>query len=133
MAATAADSEIRKVLEQVLDAMNAGDRDRLRSFLAQRPDALHIGTDPDEWMTSEEMVATLGNVETLSVKAVLDDITVDGETNDVAWAVGHAHFESGSIRSQPVRITAVLVRDGNRWTVVHSHASIGVPNSELFG
>lgn len=133
MAAIATDSEIRTVLEQMLDAMNLGDRDRLRSFLAQRPDALHIGTDPDEWMTSEEMVETLGNVEPLSVKAVYDDITVHGETSGVAWAVGHAHFESGSKRSQPVRISAVLMRDGDRWTVVHSHASIGVPNSELLG
>jgi uncharacterized protein (TIGR02246 family) len=140
MAATAADSEIRKVLEQVLDAINAGDRDRLRSFLA--PDAIHIGTDPDEWWTSEEMVAAVdefmvirhvGGVETLSVKAVLDDVTAHGETSDVAWAVGHAHFESGSRRSRPVRMTAVLVRDGNRWTIAHSHYSIGVPNAELLG
>ena len=131
MAATATDSEIRMALEQAFDAINAGDRDRLRSFLA--PDAIHIGTDPDEWMTSEEMVATLGGVETLSVKAVLDDVTAHGETSDVAWAVGHAHFESGSRRSRPVRMTAVLVRDGNRWRVAHSHYSIGVPNAELLG
>jgi ketosteroid isomerase-like protein len=131
MAATAADSEIRMALEQAFDAINAGDRGRLRSFLA--PDAIHIGTDPDEWMTSEEMVATLGGVETLSVKAVLDDITAHGEMSDVAWAVGHAHFESGSRRSRPVRMTAVLVRDGNHWTIAHSHYSIGVPNAELLG
>lgn len=133
MAAIAADSEIRVALEQMLDAMNAGDRDRLRGLLAQRPDAVHIGTDPDEWMTSEEMVGTLGNIETLSVKVVPDDITAHAESSDVAWAVGHAHFESGSRRSQPVRMTAVLVRDGDRWTVVNLHASIGVPNAELLG
>ena len=131
MAATAADSEIRKVIEQVLDAMNAGDRDRLRSFLTQRPGDLHIGTHSGEWMTSEELVATLGSSEPLSVKAVLDDITVH-ETGDFAWAVGHAHFENESGRSRPVRVTEVLARDGDRWTVAHSHASVGVPNSELF-
>jgi ketosteroid isomerase-like protein len=129
VAATVTDSEIRAVLEQVFDAVNTGDRDRLRSFLV--PNGIHIGTDPDEWMTSEDTVTTLGGVETLSVKAVLDDVTAHGSTSDVAWAVGHAHFESGSKRSRPVRMTAVLVRDGTHWTIAHSHYSIGVPNAEL--
>jgi ketosteroid isomerase-like protein len=129
MAAIAADSEIRMVLEHMLDALNAGDRDRLRSFLA--PDAIHIGGLTDDWTTSEELVATLGS-EAISFKAVLDDITVYG-TTDVAWAVGHAHFENGSRTSRPVRVTEVLARDGDRWTIVHSHASIGVTEEEFFG
>jgi ketosteroid isomerase-like protein len=133
MAAIAGDTEIRMVIEQMLEAVNVGDRDRVRTLLAQRPDALHIGTDPDEWMTSEEVVATLGGVETLSAKAVLDDITVHTESSEVAWAVGHVHFQSGSRSSRPVRMTDVLARNGDRWTIVHSHYSIGVPNSELFG
>ncbi len=130
MAAIAADSEIRMVLEHMLDALNAGDRERLRGFLA--PDAIHIGTLADDWTTSEDLVATLGGSETISVKAVLDDITVYG-TSDVAWAVGHAHFENGSRTSRPVRVTEVLARDGDRWTIVHSHASSGVTEEEFFG
>jgi ketosteroid isomerase-like protein len=133
MAAISADSEIREVLEQMIDAMNSGDRDRLRTFLAQRPDAVHIGSDPDEWMTAGEIVETLGGGEALGVKAVVDDLTVHGETSDVAWAVGHGHFENKSGSTRPVRMSAVLVRDGDSWTIVHSHASIGVPNAEMFG
>jgi ketosteroid isomerase-like protein len=133
MAATSADSEIREVLDQMIEAMNSGDRDRLRTFVGQRPDAVHIGSDPDEWMTAEEIVETVGGGEALGVKVVVDDFTVHGETNDVAWAVGHGHFENKSGSTRPVRMSAVLVRDGDRWTVVHSHASIGVPNAEMFG
>jgi ketosteroid isomerase-like protein len=132
--ATSADSEIREVLDQMIEAMNSGDRDRLRTVVAQRPDAVHIGSDPDEWMTAEEAVETVGGGEALGVKVVVDDFTVHGETNDVAWAVGHGHFEDKSGGStRPIRMSAVLVRDADRWTVVHSHASIGVPNAEIFG
>jgi ketosteroid isomerase-like protein len=29
-------------------------------------------------------------------------------------------------------MSAVLAREGDRWTVVHSHASFGVPNADVF-
>jgi hypothetical protein len=87
-----------------------------------------IGADTEIREVLDQMIEALG------VKAVVDDFTVHGETNDVAWAVGQGHFENKSGAStRPVRISAVLVRDADRWTVVHSHASIGVPNAEMFG
>jgi hypothetical protein len=47
--ATAADSEIRMSLERMIEAMNAGDLPELRARLAERADAIHIGTAPEEW------------------------------------------------------------------------------------
>ena len=132
MTMTATDSEIRTAIEQMVDALNAGDRTRLRALLAERPDSLHIGSDPNEWMTADEMVESLGGGEALGTKAVLDDVRVHRESEDFAWAAGHAHFEDGSGLSRPFRVTGVLIREGGRWLMVHSHASIGVPNPEMF-
>lgn len=132
MAAVGADSEVLGVLEQVLEAINAGDHDRLAAHLSQRPDALHIGSDADEWWTSEELVGSFGN-EPLGIKVVMDDVSVRSETSSVAWAVGRGRFDNESGRIRPMRMTAVLVREAGAWKVVHLHASIGVPNAELFG
>jgi hypothetical protein len=56
MAGTGAQDEIRAVFDQLLEAQNAGDAERLRSRLSERPDAVHIGTDADEWWTSRQIV-----------------------------------------------------------------------------
>jgi ketosteroid isomerase-like protein len=34
---------------------------------------------------------------------------------------------------QAMRMTTVLVREDGQWRVVQSHASIGVPNADIFG
>lgn len=132
MTVTGSDSDIRAVLEQTVDAMNAGDRTRLRALLADRSDALHIGSDPEEWLSTEEMVRILGGNEAAAVRVALDDLQVHRESADFAWAAGHAHFEDASGRTCPARLTAVLIRQGDRWTIVHTHASIGVRNDEMF-
>lgn len=133
MPAIAADAEIRMVLDQMVEAQNAGDRDRYVASLAHRPDAIHIGTDPDEWWTVDELSRSLSDGDNSDIKLVIDEMTVHAETDDVAWAVGRGHFESAAGKSRPVRTSGVLTRDGDGWKLVHSHASIGVPNSEMFG
>ncbi len=40
--------------------------------------------------------------------------------------------EDSSGRACPARLTAALTRQGDRWTIVHSHASIGVPDEAMF-
>ena len=49
MAVTGVEEEVRAVLNQMIDAQNAGDRERLRPMLSNRPDAVFIGTDAGEW------------------------------------------------------------------------------------
>ncbi len=55
MAGTGPQDEIRKVLDEMIEAQNAGDAPRLRSMLSERPDAVHIGTDAEEWWTSKQV------------------------------------------------------------------------------
>ena len=93
MAGTGSQDEIRKLIDELTEAQNSGDAPRLRTMLSERDDAVHIGTDAEEWWTSSQLI--------------------DGVAAD--------------------RVTGVLVREGGQWKVVQSHASIAVPNADIFG
>jgi ketosteroid isomerase-like protein len=133
MAGTGPQDEIRKVLDGLLEAQNAGDRGRLRSLLSERPDAVHIGTDAEEWWSSGQVVdavaATGGGDD---IRAVANDIDVHIH-GDIAWVEGRGRFTRADGAGRPVRMTGVLVREDGQWKVVQSHASIGVPNADIFG
>ena len=124
--------EIRAALGEMIDAQNAGDAERLRPLLSERPDAVHIGTDAGEWWTSKELfdaAATDGGDDDIQV--VTDDLHVHVQ-GDVAWVEGRGRFTNRSGGERPVRMTGVLIREHGQWTMAQSHASIAVPNAELF-
>ena len=132
MAGTGAQDQVRKVIDETLEAQNAGDAARLRSMLSERPDAVHIGTDAEEWDTSNQVVDAAAAVGGDDIQAVADefDIHIQG---DVAWAEGRGRFTRAGGGERPVRMTCVLIRENGQWKVVQSHASIGVPNADIFG
>lgn len=132
MAGTGPEDEVRKVLDELIEAQNAGDAERLRSMLSQRPDAVHIGTDAEEWETSNQLidaVAAAGGGD--DVRAVADEIFIHVE-GDVAWAEGRGRFTRPGGGERPVRMTGVFIREDGQWKIVQSHASIGVPNADIF-
>jgi uncharacterized protein (TIGR02246 family) len=133
MAGTGTQDEIRAVFDRLLEAQNAGDAEGVRSRLSERPDAVHIGTDADEWWTSKQIVdavAAVGGVD--EIQAVADDVSIHVQ-GDVAWVEGHGRFTRAGGEERPVRMTGVFAREDGQWKVVQSHASIGVPNDEIFG
>jgi ketosteroid isomerase-like protein len=132
MAGTGAQDQVRKVIDETLEAQNAGDAARLRSMLSERPDAVHIGTDAEEWDTSNQVVDAVPAAGGDDIQAVADefDIHIQG---DVAWAEGRGRFTRAGGGERPVRMTCVLIRENGQWKVVQSHASIGVPNADIFG
>jgi ketosteroid isomerase-like protein len=133
MAGTGAQDEVRKVIEETLEALNAGDAARLRSMLAERPDGVHIGTDGEEWETSRQVVdAVAAAVGADDIQVVADDIDSHIQ-GDVGWAEGHGRFTRAGGGEWPARMTWVLIREHGQWKVVQSHASIGVPNADIFG
>ena len=123
--------EVRAVIGELIEAQNAGDAGRLRHLLSERPDAVHIGTDPAEWWTSKEILDAVGAGGEGDVQVVADDLDVHVQ-GDVAWVEGRGRFTSRAGGDRPVRMTGVLVRDHGRWTMAQSHSSIGVPNADIF-
>ena len=133
MAGTGVQDEVRAVFNQIIEAQNAGDAERVRSMLSERPDAVHIRTDAEEWWTSKQVVdavAAVGGGD--DIQEVADDIDIHVQ-GDVAWAEGRGRFTRAGGGERPVRMTGVLVREGGQWKVVQSHASIRVPDTDIFG
>ena len=123
--------EIRAALGEMIDAQNAGDAERLRPLLSERPDAVHIGTDAGEWWTSKELFDAAAADGDDDIQVVTDDLDVHVQ-GDVAWVEGRGRFTNRSGGERPVRMTGVLIREHGQWTMAQSHASIAVPNAELF-
>lgn len=133
MARSGAQDEVRAVLDGMNEAQNAGDAERVRSMLSERPDAVHIGTDAEEWWTSKQWVDDVAAADGGDdIRGVLDDIDIHVQ-GDVAWAEARGRFTNAGGGERPIRATAVLVREDGEWKVVQSHASIGVPNADIFG
>ena len=133
MAGTGSQDEVRKLLDELIAAQNSGDAPRLRAMLSERPDAVHVGTDAEEWWTSGQLVDAVAAARGGDgIRAVADDMDVHVQ-GDIAWAEGRGRFARADGAERPVRITAVLVREGGQWKLVQSHASIAVPNADIFG
>jgi ketosteroid isomerase-like protein len=130
MGGTEAD-EVRAAIGEMIDAQNAGDAERLRSLLSGRPDAVHIGTDAGEWWTSKELIDGAAADGDDDVQVVADDLDVHVH-GDVAWVEGRGRFTNRSGGERPVRMTGVLIREHGRWAMAQSHASIAVPNDDIF-
>jgi uncharacterized protein (TIGR02246 family) len=122
---------IRAVIDDQIDALNTGDSERLLQTLSMRPDAVHIGTDGDEWWTSQQAADGVAEQGNSNIQYVLDDVSIH-VARDVAWAESHGHFSNQAGGARSARWTSVLVRENGGWNCVQSHASIGVPNEEIF-
>jgi len=124
-------AEVRATVGELIDAQNAGDVERLRSLLSERPDATHIGTDAGEWWTSKELFDAAAAGDDGDIQLVTDDLHVHVH-GDVAWMEGRGRFTNRSGGERPVRMTGVLLREHGRWAMAQSHASIAVPNADIF-
>ena len=131
MATTTVEAAVRNAVDDLLAAMNAGDGERLRQLLSADRGAVHIGTDPEEWWSSDDVVSNLGNVTQVGVTATVDEMTVHPLGKDAAWFAGTGRV-SGEGVDVHVRVSGVAVREDDRFVFVHSHTSIGVPNDKLF-
>jgi hypothetical protein len=130
MATTTVEAAVRDAADELLASMNAGDAEGLRRRLSVDPGAVHIGTDPDEWWSSDDVVSNLGNVSQTGVRATVDELTVHPIGEDAAWFAGTGRFVGEGV-TIPVRMSGVAMREDDRFVFVHSHASVGVPNDEL--
>jgi ketosteroid isomerase-like protein len=132
--ADSAEKEIRDAVDQMSEALHAGDAAQLDSLLSDRSGTICIGTDPGEWWTKQQLVASIKEAMSVGdsqIRAEHDEVHVHVE-GDVAWTDGTGRFVNENGTQRATRMTGVFVREGGRWKATQLHASIGVPNEEMF-
>jgi uncharacterized protein (TIGR02246 family) len=132
MTDTGAEQDVRATFDRILDAMRAGDPRALGVLLADG--STHLGSDPDEWWSKEELLAGLESATSVEGERIGIEV---GELNvhvhgDVAWVEGTGTFANAQGAQRAVRTTGVFVRREGQWRGAQSHTSIGVRNSEIF-
>jgi len=126
--------EIEQETREAFDLMHKGDLAGVIERMSAGPGLVMIGSDPDEWYEGREeiesVMGSMGDAEPSAMpSAALDSVEAYSD-GDVGWATVRGTWKIGSSAVQ-FRMTAVLHREDGQWKNVHTHASIGVPNSEM--
>jgi hypothetical protein len=119
-------------LASFYEAFCSHDAERFAAALASGDGVSVIGTGPDEghhdresWIkTYATQIAQLG----LRLEGGREPRAYAEES--VGFAVDDPRFVLPDGSFLPMRLTAVLRREGDEWKVVHLHFSVGVPDEE---
>jgi ketosteroid isomerase-like protein len=106
--------EVRAVIDAITEALQAADAKKLDALLSDRPGSTHIGSDPREWWTKDQLLANISQTTSVGegqVGVEIGDVAVH-VLGDVAWAEGTGKFTNGKGQERAVRSTGVLVREG---------------------
>ncbi len=131
MAVAEEERRILAVLHEMLDAQEVGNVGRVLDTLSGGPEAAHMATDGVKWETSWEAAHAVTAVPGDGMRMVADqfDIHLQG---GVAWAEVLARISNQRGAERLVRMTYVLIREGGKWVIVQSHASLPVRDGEIF-
>ena len=119
------------VIHEMLDAQELGNVGRVLDTFSGGSEAAHMATDGVKWETSWEAAHAVTAVPGDGMRMVADhfDIHLQG---GVAWAEVLARISNQSGAERLVRMTYVLIREGGKWVIVQSHASLPVRDGEIF-
>ena len=115
------DFEVEACVLSWLDAKQAADADGIRRSLSRYAETLAIGTDASEWFAGQDAFVD-AHTSSPAFNAIVERIEAHRE-GPVAWAAIDAVVDTGTPTVLTVRMTLVLVRDGDDWHIVQTHAS----------
>ena len=116
-----------KTLEAFTEAFNTGDFKVMETLFARTGNILGIGTDPNEWWSSRELLMSVIAVQLEELAGTTLQL---GETvGSDRWVAVKCAIAMPDGNEVPARLTLVSADDGR---IEHFHLSVGVPNEELF-
>jgi hypothetical protein len=127
--------ELEEIIAGWFKAVARGDESWVDRHVSRDPDALLVGTDPNEWLEGarageflkNEALAVAGNVD------VSPGEPVAYREGDVGWGITRPTLTLPDGKSVNPRWSAVFRREDGEWKAVQIHASVGIPNEELLG
>jgi ketosteroid isomerase-like protein len=122
-----ASDELRDALRRFYALIGAGDGAGFDEIMSPDSAVLVIGTAPGEWVRERERLEAGFRSEGVRIEPGEPAAWSEGT---MGWAVDQPTFRFGG---SPVRtrLTSVWHRHEDRWTMVHMHVSVGVPDDEV--
>ena len=126
--------EVEQSMRDAFAMMQRRDIDALMARTSSQPGVIMIGSDAEEWYAGREAIEAMaratGDGEAGDMPASTMDEVEGYREGDLGFANIRGTWTVGG-SSVPFRLTAVVHLEDGEWKTVQSHASIGVPNSEM--
>ena len=126
-------TELQKIINSYFESVATGDISWTERHIAKT--ARLVGTDPNEWLEGEKVAEFLKD----EVKALGGVIKFElGETEayqegSVGWGLARPTLIMPDGKQISPRWSAVFHQENREWKLIQLHASVGIPNEELFG
>lgn len=127
-------NEAADTVRSFYEVMAAGDAEAITRMYSDDARAVLIGSDPGEWWEGGAQIKSALREQLdgggLSVRTGAPRVV---QTGDVAWFADRPVFVTPDGQEFACRLTGVLHREEGEWRIVHTHASLGVADAEVFG
>jgi hypothetical protein len=132
-------SELRDLCVALSEVHSLADAPFIERHVSIREGVLSIGSDPKEWIEGERVLEAfnlaLQDDEVRSSPFEEDfvgelDAFVEGT---VGWASSRFGWTAKDGCEVPMRWSAVFHLEDGEWKMVQAHASVRVPNEQIFG
>ena len=130
----APDPSVTSAVLALYDALSTTDDDWLAELIADDASVVVIGTDPQEWWDGFDAVKELWSrtrarygPNTLRARRLAGH-----SLGGLAWATDEPSFGYPGGQTGRLRLSMVFARGDAGWLLLHLHASIGVPNGDVF-
>jgi ketosteroid isomerase-like protein len=123
-------SALRELFERSMRETAAKNVQAVFDMCSRDPDALFIGTAPNEWLQG---LATLepvmrASMEASSGLAPSNPQIVAYEEGPVGWIAAQWRIDLPNGSAITLRATTVCHQENGQWRAVHTHQSVGVPD-----
>jgi hypothetical protein len=132
-------AELRDLCVALSEAHSRADAPFIERHVSARDGVLSIGSDPKEWVEGERVL------EAFKQGLQDDDVRRSPSEDDfvreldafvegtVGWASSRFGWTAKDGSEVPMCWSAVFHLEDGEWKLVQAHASVGVPNEEIFG
>ena len=132
-------AELRDLCIALSEAHSRPDASFIERHVSSQEGVLSIGSDPKEWIEGEQVLEIF--------KQALQEAVIRSSPSEeefvreldafvegtVGWASSRFRWMSKDGNEIPMRWTAVFHLEDGEWKMAQAHASVGVPNEEVFG
>jgi hypothetical protein len=124
-------TQIEHLVSAWFDGASTGSDSLIGRHVSRHPGVRLIGSDPTEWLSGGEEIATFLRGEVLGAGGKVSFAPSDTEAYEegsVGWVSTHLTITMPDGATVSPRWSAVLHREDGEWCFVQTHASFGVGN-----